>query len=167
MFDSDKIGKDKSLGTVEISPLDLDSSEPRWFPLQGVKSGEILLNTEFLADGQAPVEAIGPIEDIEYGPEDDSIKSGHLIDKKPSYSGKPSGKKSGNLGEHDGPVLHIDLIKAKDLIKTDIIGKSDPYAVLKYRNQKDKTNVVKNSQNPQWNHSTDFDLDEENDSVLM
>ena len=54
VFDSDKIGKDKSLGKVELNFEDLDASEPRWFPLKGVKSGEILLNTELLAPGQAP-----------------------------------------------------------------------------------------------------------------
>ena len=48
------MGKDKSLGTVEITPDDLGSNEPRWFPLKGVKSGEVLLNTELLAPGQSP-----------------------------------------------------------------------------------------------------------------
>ena len=40
VFDSDKIGKDKSLGTVEISPRDLDSNEPNYrmpFPV-GIRS---------------------------------------------------------------------------------------------------------------------------------
>ena len=34
VFDSDKIGKDKSLGQIEISPRDFDTSEPKWFPLK-------------------------------------------------------------------------------------------------------------------------------------
>ena len=54
MFDSDKFGKDKSLGKINVNPEDLDSSQPRWLPLKGAKSGEILLNTELLAPGQAP-----------------------------------------------------------------------------------------------------------------
>ena len=54
MFDSDKLGKDKSLGSVEINPDDLDSFEPRWYPLKGVKSGQVLLNTELLSPGQKP-----------------------------------------------------------------------------------------------------------------
>ena len=55
VFDADKHGKDKSLGTAEISARDLNnSSVPRWFPLKGVKSGEILLNSELLAPGQRP-----------------------------------------------------------------------------------------------------------------
>ena len=61
----------------------------------------------------------------------------------------------------------MDLIKAKDLIKTEMIGKSDPYAVLKYGNQKDKTKVAKNTQNPQWDHNTDFNLDTGDNQSLM
>ena len=50
-------------------------------------------------------------------------------------------------------------MKGKNLIKADMIGKSDPYAVLKFGNQKDKTPVVKNSQNPEWNHRSNFALE--------
>ena len=34
VFDADKLGKDKSLGIVEINPSDLDSYEPKWYPLK-------------------------------------------------------------------------------------------------------------------------------------
>ena len=133
--------------------------------MKGVKSGEILLNSEFLAPGQSPSGYIG---DGQYDPVgDDSAESGRPGSKKSGSLGGLGGKKSGNLGDADGPVLHVDLIKAKDLIKTDMIGKSDPYAVLKYGNQKDKTKVAKNTQNPQWNHSTDFDLDVGDGEPLM
>ena len=162
VFDSDKIGKDKSLGTIEISQEDLNSDSPQWFPLKGVKSGEILLNSEFLAPGQSPV---GYIRDGQYDPVgDDSTESGRPGSKKSGNLGGLGEKKSGNHGDQDRPVLHVDLIKAKDLMKTDMIGKSDPYAVLKYGNQKDKTKVAKNTQNPQWNHSSDFALDDDEDS---
>ena len=66
-----------------------------------------------------------------------------------------------NLADHDGPILHVDLVKAKNLIKSDMIGKSDPYAVLKYDNQQDKTKVINNTQNPEWDHSSEFAMDPE------
>ena len=87
-----------------------------------------------------------------------------------SKSRRPSsrtGKKSGALSDYDGPVFHVDLIKAKNLMKTDMIGKSDPYAVLKYGNQKDKTPVAKNTQNPEWNHSSDFETGLGDDTDLV
>ena len=143
---------------------------------QGVKSGEILLNADILPPGTLPP---GYTRDSQGRP----VKDGDLAGKH-GGSGKddddmdgdrrkPSGKKSGllgnmpNLADHDGPILHVDLVKAKNLIKSDMIGKSDPYAVLKYADQMDKTDVVKNSQNPQWDHSSDFAMDLRDPAKLM
>ena len=160
MFDKDKLGKDKSLGKVELSSHDLDAAEAMWFPLKGVKSGEILLNTELLAAGQPPRGYTGDGQGAPLAGEDNDGRS-----RRPgSLAG---GKNSGQLGDHDGPILHVDLVRAKDLIKTDMIGKSDPYAVLSYADQKDKTPVVKNTQNPKWGHSSDFGLDPHNSENLM
>ena len=159
-MDKDKFGKDKSLGKVEISTDDLDSEEPVWFPLAGVKSGEILLNVELLASCQSPSGYAGDGQEVDLagrGGDGTSRKSSSLA----------GDKKSENLGGYDGPVLHVDLIRAKDLIKADIIGKSDPYAVLKYSDQQDKTPVVKNTQNPKWDHSSDFDADLNSTEKLM
>ena len=39
-----------------------------------------------------------------------------------------------------------NLAKGKELIKTDIVGKSDPYAQIQYGNQKFKTKTVNNTQ---------------------
>ena len=152
------------MGSVEIHPSDFGSNNPAWFPLKGVKSGEILLNSEFLAPGQSPS---GYIRDGQYDPvRDDSPESSRPGSKKSGNLGGLRGKKSGNLGDQGGPIFHVDLIKAKNLIKTDMIGKSDPYAVLKYGNQKDKTKVAKNTQNPQWDHSSDFDLEDNNQKLM-
>lgn len=46
VFDHDMIGKDKSLGTLEMDMADLgnmDKDSGYWFPLSGVKSGQVLL----------------------------------------------------------------------------------------------------------------------------
>jgi len=98
-----------------------------------------------------------------------SRKSSGLSDVHGDTSGGRGGKKSGNLGGvgDDGTTLHVELIKAKNLIKSDLIGKSDPYAVLKYGNQSDRTKVVKNNLNPEWNHASDFDMDLGDNGGLM
>ena len=43
-------------------------------------------------------------------------------------------------------VLCVDLLKAENLMKKDLMGKSDPYAVLKYGQQVVKTSTVNNTQ---------------------
>ena len=146
------------------------------FFYQGVKSGEILLNGDILPPGTLPP---GYIRDSQGRPVKDDDLAGKFgakgkdDDEDDGKHQKPSGKKSGalgnmpNLADHDGPILHVDLVKAKNLIKSDMIGKSDPYAVLKYAEQMDKTDVVKNSQNPQWDHSSDFAMDLRDPANLM
>ena len=138
-----------------------------------MKSGEILLNGDILPPGTLPP---GYTRDSQGHPvQDDDLvgKQGTQEKDDDAKHRKPSGKKSGalgnmpNLADHDGPILHVDLVKAKNLVKSDMIGKSDPYAVLKYADQMDKTDVVKNNQNPQWDHSSDFAMDLRDPSNLM
>ena len=126
-----------------------------------------MLNADILPPGTLPP---GFMSDPQGHPTKDSQKHPASDDDLAGRHGRPSisgGKKSGNLGDHDGPILHVDLVKAKNLIKSDMIGKSDPYAVLKYADQMDKTPVVKNTQNPQWDHSSDFAMDDRDPSNLM
>ena len=132
-----------------------------------MKSGQILLNGDMLRAGQSPSGRLGDGQNVDPREEDDSVKSGVPGGKKSGNLGGLGGKKSGNLGEQEDLVLHVDLIKAKDLIKADMIGKSDPYAVLKCGNQTDKTKVVNNSQNPQWDHCSDFNVDLGDSPSLM
>ena len=60
-----------------------------------------------------------------------------------------------SLRDFEGTLL-VDLIKARSLTKADIMGKSDPYAVLKFGKQKEKTNTIKNTLEPQWDHHAAF-----------
>ncbi|GAB4828233.1 Synaptotagmin-5 [Ancistrocladus abbreviatus] len=55
-------------------------------------------------------------------------------------------------------VLSVTLISADDLPATDLMGKADPYVVLKMKKSetKNKTRVVNESLNPVWNQTFDF-----------
>jgi hypothetical protein len=43
-------------------------------------------------------------------------------------------------------LLRVDLVKGKSLIKSDLIGKSDPYAVIELGKQTGKTHAINNTQ---------------------
>jgi Ca2+-dependent lipid-binding protein len=73
---------------------------------------------------------------------------------------------AGQLAGFEGK-LHVDLIKAKNLVKADMMGKSDPYAVLKFGKQKEKTNTIRNTLEPQWDFSTDFQVPDGNADKLL
>ena len=48
------------------------------------------------------------------------------------------------------------------------MGKSDPYAILKFGKQSDKTNILKNTLEPQWNHHCEFEVaDGGADTILV
>ncbi len=88
---------------------------------------------------------------------------------KPLSSGNAAGSKSkeGPFQGFEGE-LQVALIKAKNLIKADLTGKSDPYAVLKFGKQSDKTNVIKNTLEPQWDFDTSFKVpDGDADKLLV
>jgi hypothetical protein len=43
-------------------------------------------------------------------------------------------------------LLRVDLVRGKSLIKSDLIGKSDPYALIELGKQTGKTHVINNTQ---------------------
>ena len=76
------------------------------------------------------------------------------------FFGSPASTKSKILlhGRPPERKVCVNLVKAKDFIKANLVGRSDPYAILKYGNQKFKTKTVKNSLEPLWNHEA-YDAD--------
>ena len=66
-------------------------------------------------------------------------------------------------GGADGKA-RVNIIKANDLVKSDLVGKSDTYALVKYSTQEYKTSTTKNSQNPQRDFPADFDVPDGGDN---
>merc|ERR1719239_140116 len=54
--------------------------------------------------------------------------------------------------------MKIKIHQAKDLEKKDLLQKADPYVVLRFGSQESKSEKVKNSLTPVWNHETTIDL---------
>ena len=53
MVDSDKVGKDNSLGSLSLDipeMLAMHGQKGEWFLLSGVKSGKVLLSGDFIDD---------------------------------------------------------------------------------------------------------------------
>merc|ERR1712013_545402 len=59
--------------------------------------------------------------------------------------------------------VKLDLLMAKDLIKNDMVGKSDPYAIITHGSQKYKTDILKNTQDPHFNIQCNVDVPDGND----
>ncbi|MQM16832.1 hypothetical protein Taro_049792 [Colocasia esculenta] len=60
-------------------------------------------------------------------------------------------------------ILEVKLVQAKDLTNKDIIGKSDPFAVLYIRPLRDtmkKSKTINNDLNPVWNEHFEFTVED-------
>merc|ERR1712002_1324303 len=54
--------------------------------------------------------------------------------------------------------LTLTIHNGVNLMKTELIGKSDPYVVIEHGGQKFRSKTVKNSQNPIWDFVVDTDI---------
>ena len=66
----------------------------------------------------------------------------------------------------DGGIKAVKLIRAKELVKSDLIGTLDPYAVIKHGSQKFTTKVIKNSQDPEWNYEAQVTIPDQGDKAI-
>ena len=164
IFDADKVGKDKPLGSVVLPLNDVMSAgmiPPAWYPLVGAKSGQVLMSADF--EDLSDRHLTNPERALQEGGKNLlGSKAGQGVDGLGQILRQGSrdqmGSGIGGEGLPEG-ALHVDLLGARNLAKSDLIGKSDPYAVLRLGNQEFKTDAVKNSQNPDWNFGADFDID--------
>merc|ERR1712226_1341417 len=129
-----------------------------WIPLDGVKSGQVKVSAGFEPvtgdvsrhgsegpDGSRRGSTLGPDGSRRgsstggLGGRRDSAGAsrpgGKLSGSSPvQRSGLPPGPEEGN--EEALGNLHLELLQAKDLVKADMIGKADPYAVVTYGDEK-------------------------------
>merc|ERR1740128_418042 len=63
-------------------------------------------------------------------------------------------------GLEPGQVV-VTVHKASNIEKKGLVGKADPYVVLKYGTQKEKSATVNNNHNPVWHVTACFDIDEQ------
>merc|ERR1740128_889515 len=102
-------------------------------------------------------------------PEDDKKINIKAIEKEKSImsletkpgSEENSGKIETTITETKGS-LQLIVHKATCLGNKDMIGKSDPYAVIEYGKQKSESKTIKNNLNPVWEHEAILDLDKDN-----
>merc|ERR1711892_186909 len=60
--------------------------------------------------------------------------------------------------------LKVIIFKAADLVNKDMIGKSDPFLKIKFRDQELKSRKVRNSLEPEWNFSANLIISSSNEN---
>merc|ERR1711872_823824 len=79
---------------------------------------------------------------------------------KEKLQGEPNNKETTRKMIYTGK-LQINVIKAEDLEKMDVLQKADPYVNVKYGSEVSKSKKKKNTLTPEWNHKVDLNLEGE------
>lgn len=70
-------------------------------------------------------------------------------------------------GLDEDAILSVRIIEARDLTPMDITGKADPYCLLKFGGQQQKSNYIKQELNPVWNEVFTFDVETGKEFMLI
>merc|ERR1712002_394953 len=58
--------------------------------------------------------------------------------------------------EESRGVLQVTVVEATNLVNKDMVGKSDPYVVVKFQDQEFRSPTVRNNLSPKWNFLSSF-----------
>merc|ERR1719193_2643300 len=182
VFDED-IGKDDPMGYTFLNLQDLCDNKiitNMTLPLQSCKSGEIVVSSIFTySDVKESSSVVGTTHFSEVNTmektKDDrksevSLPKNVELDSCETLS-EPSQSEASLIPVEEKVDIdagHLKLIihSGTNLIKTDIIGKSDPYVVVEYNKKKFKSKTVKNNQNPYWDFIVDCEIVENSDEDI-
>ena len=196
LFDKDKIGKDETMGSLAIDVRRIKKHgrlSQIWSKLQSCKSGQLLWSAEWAQDSpdvppgapeapEAPEAAPEPQQTPDQleeaisvdDPEPEAATELEVItvtDPESSQTEKASLSEDGGATEDLGAVragfLKVTVHRALDLIAKDLGGKSDPYVVIRYDGQKNKSKHVKNDLNPEFEFTTGYVTEDDGPSELL
>merc|ERR1711872_996935 len=182
VFDED-IGKDDPMGYAFLNMQDLKKNKiitNKTLPLHSCKSGEIVFSSFFT---ESDVKELNPVLETTQFSEVDTMEK-EKDDRKSEITlpknieldsceilSEPSQSKVSLILEEEKEDIdagHLKLIihSGTNLMKTDIIGKSDPYVVVEHNKKKFKSKTIKNNQSPQWDFVVDCEIAENSDEDI-
>merc|ERR1711962_1763087 len=176
VYDKDKVTKDDFMGRTSILISDIPKlSQASWIPLKDCKNGEIFLSGEIIpSTSEMPTvkEAEQKVVKDEgtTAPKEtkslpiDQKKGVEVVKKVPADTVvKPSKMEVDDVKKDQ---LVFTLHSAKNLVNKDKLGKSDPYAVINFGSQTQRTKTINNNLNPTWQHQVIFEIDEKSPSNI-
>merc|ERR1711936_752444 len=107
-------------------------------------------------------------EDVPQIEKDDSSKNKKLTEEENEESELKTHASIEDIVIKPG-LLKLIIFKAEELVNVDMIGKSDPYVKIKFRDQEYKSRKVRNTLQPEWNFSADLTISSssENSDVII
>merc|ERR1712088_421686 len=124
-----------------------------WLPLAGCKSGEIQVSTQYVKSGTKDT----------FGLEEDKH-----IDETEAKVSRTEAKQPPKEPKEETPTgkLFIKVRKARSLLKKRL-GYPDPYVTLRRKGKIQRSETVKNDQNPVWDFSVEYPTFESTDVTII
>lgn len=70
----------------------------------------------------------------------------------------PAKQANVSAGQVNAGICVVKVVKATNLVKADMFGKSDPYVVVEHGSTSVKTKVIKKTLNPEWNETLTLNI---------
>merc|ERR1712130_207091 len=170
VFD-DNYGKDQLLGSCSVSvgeALQLANKEEQWIPLEGCKSGTISVSFNFTEHEEESSDQVEEVTVVKT--ESTSNKAAaesqeaDICDVEAHQDSEASDEKENSPMSG---VLEVKVTEAKELENKAMLGKSDPYVIIKYDNNKFQSKTVNSSLAPKWDFTTNLNISEEDTNSLQ
>jgi Ca2+-dependent lipid-binding protein len=164
LFDKDKFGKDDSLGRISLpvkEAVSKSSHDSFWLDLQDCKSGKILISTKFVGD-----ELLTSTASVIKKESKSSVTYTHPSDQKVRKEIPSTEDTLWPEPEEASDVIHVTIHKGRNLENCDVIGKSDPFVIMKFGTDETKSKVIKNNLNPEWQLQTKYLMDKNSPKTL-
>ena len=97
----------------------------------------------------------------------ESVNNDHQEKSEPVIEVIQESQELGFLGSMRAGFLRITVHRAENLVSKDFGGKSDPYVVIRYDNQKSKSKQVKKDLDPEFEFTTGYVVEEDGSHDLM
>merc|ERR1719228_1886396 len=96
---------------------------------------------------------------------EDTMENVEVIEEKTITESLPA---EGNVteGNIEAGIVVVTVHKARNLEKRGLVGRADPYVVIKYREQQEKSATVNNNQNPAWQMTGYFEVKDQSDNEI-
>merc|ERR1739838_538551 len=153
-----------SLGKQNSSQIDEKSSIEK--DIDEGSAPETSINNIHTSSGKQASSQIDDELSVEKEETEDTAPDSFINDINPSMGKKSSPEKESEVSEFKSGALQIIVHKAKELVNQDRIGKSDPYVIVKYRDQEFRSKTINNTLEPEWNFTSEFDIVEIDDSPI-
>jgi len=162
---------EEELQSIKVATCSLETMDSMNFTVERIEGVEGVAERKFSIQEEVKVTTEERKQSVTFSENGDHVerkplkkKSTQLLLEQMNQIVRPIANVSGDSFEQGQVVLTVH--KASNIEKKGLVGKADPYVVLKYGTQSEKSATVNNNHNPVWHVTGCFDVDEQSSNEV-